>query len=68
MKRYYVNELAQPNGDHEVHAETCMFLSLVHYKRDLGLHNDCESAVIAARRIYSTADGCYWCSRACHTS
>jgi hypothetical protein len=67
MSRYYVNNNAQPNGDHEVHVEHCWRLQQAVSKRDLGEHATCASAVAAAKRIYRTADGCAYCSPACHT-
>lgn len=67
MNRYYVNDKAQENGDHEVHKESCDYLSLVKSKKDLGYHPNCHSAVREAKKTYSTADGCYHCSRECHT-
>ena len=45
MEKYYVNNTAQSNGDHEVHTENCYWLSLVYSKKDLGFHPNCESAV-----------------------
>lgn len=64
MSGYYVNNTPQSNGDHEVHKEGCSWLQLVRSVRDLG---DCVTAVVAARRIYPTANGCAYCATACHT-
>ena len=68
MPRYYVNNQAQANGDHEVHKEGCFYLQFVISKTDLGYHDTCETAIIAARRIYHKADGCKVCSEDCHHS
>ena len=69
MPRYYVNETEQTNSrDHEVHKEGCYWLSLINYKKDLGLHLSCDTAVIKAKETYPTADGCKTCSNECHNS
>lgn len=68
MARYFVNQNAQPNGDHEVHTYGCSWSALVVSKRDLGEHASCWTAVATARAYYPTANGCYWCASACHTS
>ena len=61
MARYYVNNSAQNNGDHEVHKEGC-------YKKDLGLHSNCSTAVKEAKKTFSQSNGCIICSPECHTS
>lgn len=66
MDEYFVNQDAQPNGDHEVHKAGCNWMP--RYKLALGRHSGCHSAVQAARRHYSQSDGCAFCSPACHTS
>jgi len=65
--RYYVNRTRQANGDHEVHAQGCYWLSLVASTSDLGDHLSCVTAVAAAKRLYPTANGCAHCSPLCHT-
>lgn len=65
MDRYYVNNNQQSNGDHEVHKEGCGWMpSGVTY---LGTFSSCAPAVQAAKKIYKQSNGCYYCSRACHT-
>jgi len=66
--RYYVNNNAQANGDHEVHKLGCYYLGLASSTRDLGLHDTCRSAVAAAKTIYWKSNGCAFCAAACHTS
>jgi len=66
-KRYYVNEKAQANGDHEVHHESCMYLPALQSRKYLGEFHFCIEAVVVARRFYPTADGCRICSAGCHT-
>jgi hypothetical protein len=65
MARYYVNNNAQSNGDHEVHREGCTYMPAS--KIDLGLHDACKTAVAEAKRYYPQSNGCYYCSRECHT-
>jgi hypothetical protein len=70
MPNYCVNRQAQSNGDHEVHdtASTNSCLPAGANRVDLGVHATCRDAVQEAKlRGYSSANGCYWCARACHT-
>ena len=66
MASYYVNNNAQPNGDHEVHRESCDYMPAPENRRYLGDFSSCTTAVEKAKTIYRTADGCYHCCRACH--
>jgi hypothetical protein len=69
MPKYYVNDKAQPySNDHEVHVETCRFIPQIQSKTDLGHHQNCVTAVAAAKRIYSDSNGCATCSPVCHTT
>lgn len=68
MARYYVNMNAQANGDHEVHKERCSFMPTDANRRYLGDYATCYGAVLEAKKIYPTANGCYYCARECHTS
>ena len=61
MVTYYVNKNAQANGDHEVHREDCRFLPAEENKLYLGEFESCHGAVKAAKEVYDTADGCYYC-------
>lgn len=67
MARYYVNDRAQPNGDHEVHKDGCSFMPSAANRTYLGDFGNCRDAVAAARRHYTQCNGCYYCSNACHT-
>lgn len=67
MAMYYVNKQAQSNGDHEVHTTGCSYLPDEKNRLYLGLFDNCHDAVREARKHYSQVNGCYWCSRACHT-
>ncbi len=68
MDNYYVNTQAQENGDHEVHKPGCSHPPLVQNRRALGSFSNCEDAVAAAKLIYPQSNGCYYCTRACHTT
>ena len=67
MARYYVNDNAQSNGDHEVHREGCYWLTLVVSHTFLGDFLSCFPAVAEARKHYSQTNGCVHCSPDCHT-
>nr|PZN76140.1 MAG: hypothetical protein DIU57_17650 [Pseudomonadota bacterium] len=66
MAAYYVNRLAQTNGDHEVHRDGCAYMP--QHRIYLGQFTNCWQAVFEARKYFSQCNGCYWCSRECHTS
>jgi hypothetical protein len=68
MKKYYVNQNEQLNGDHEVHTEDCNYLPLPANRRYLGEFSSCEPAVQEAKKTYSTSNGCKTCCNACHTT
>lgn len=68
MANYYVNKNAQSNGDHEVHKSECSFLPEVENRIYLGSFNNCKEAVKEAKKHYTQVNGCYYCSRECHTS
>lgn len=68
MPNYHVNKNAQsPGGEHEVHENGCGHQADPQNRQALGFHSDCHSAVRKAREYYSNVDGCYHCSRPCHT-
>lgn len=67
MSIYYVNKNAQSNGDHEVHTTGCSYMPDSQNCTYLGDFNSCGPAVQEARKYYSQVNGCYYCSRACHT-
>lgn len=68
MAKYYVNNSAQPNGDHEVHRDGCSWLALIKSRKEIGEHYSCLSAVIEAKKTYTKSNGCIHCSKDCHTS
>ncbi|MGF1485171.1 MAG: hypothetical protein ACFBZ8_12500 [Opitutales bacterium] len=67
MARYYVNEIAQSNGDHEVHREGCKFMPDQEHRIYLGDYDSCRPAVQKAREYFSQVNGCAHCCAECHT-
>ena len=65
MAKYYVNTNPQNNGDHEVHQEGCSWMP--DERVFLGDYASCDAAVEAAKKYYPKSNGCYYCSRECHT-
>jgi hypothetical protein len=68
MDKYYVNKHAQSNGDHEVHKSGCTYMPLTENRIYLGEFSSCKGAVTEAKKTYTKSNGCYYCSRECHTS
>ena len=68
MSRYYVNDNAQSNGDHEVHTTGCSYLPALANRTYLGDFDNCQEAVEEARIYFEQVNGCYFCSYECHTS
>jgi hypothetical protein len=46
---YCVNQIAQSNGDHEVHKETCFNLPELQHRKHLGEFETCHGAVKKAK-------------------
>lgn len=65
MHYYFVNTIAQENGDHEVHKDSCIYIP--NNKKYLGQFPACAGAVQEARKHYQQVNGCKFCSRECHT-
>ena len=68
MAKYYVNKNAQSNGDHEVHTSGCSFMPEVHNRLYLGDFQSCHGAVKEAKEHFAQSNGCFYCSKECHTS
>lgn len=70
MAEYCVNRNAQSNGDHEVHNldADCSFLPDRANRVALGNHANCSTAVRKAKKEYPSANGCFHCAKACHTT
>lgn len=69
MEDFYLNNNAQSNGDHEVHRRNCSYFPQSNYEF-LGQFSDCKDAVRVAIAKYplKKINGCYYCSRSCHTT
>lgn len=67
MEKYFVNKVAQANGDHEVHKSTCSYLPLENNRLYLGMFSNCHDAVKEAKKHYTKSNGCFYCSLECHT-
>ena len=67
MATYCVNKNAQATGEHEVHTYDCIYLPKPDNRIYLGNFNTCHGAVKEAKNYYINVDGCYYCSRECHT-
>lgn len=68
MAYYYVNNQAQPNGDHEVHVHGCYWLAIAKDTKFLGDFSSCGPAVAEAKKTWPRSNGCAHCSPTCHTS
>ena len=67
MKKYYVHTETDEDGNHEVHDEDCFRLPEPKNREYLGQFSNCKSAVKKAKNDYDNVDGCYHCSKECHT-
>lgn len=73
MTFYYLNLNGQPNGDHEVHKESCRYY--YEYKKGnnfelLGVFSDVIDALKYAKKKHSMLkiDGCEKCCKKAHKS
>ncbi len=62
-KHYYINDNAQSNGDHEVHAEGCRWMPDLSNRTYLGYLVSSFAAISIARLKfpYWKIDGCAYC-------
>ena len=56
---YYVNKIAQPTGEHEMHVSSCRYLPSEKNRIYLGYFTNSGDAVKAAKSYYSNVDGCF---------
>jgi len=69
MPSYYVNKNVQSNGDYEVHTTNdCPHPADIKNREPLGVFSDCHGAVREAKGRDYKANGCKYCSHACHTT
>lgn len=66
MAKYYVNDLPQRSGAHEVITDVCKFFNQIRSKTYLGEFENCSAALPAAKAIYEKAEACTYCSNSCH--
>ena len=65
MPKYYVNNTPQAM---KCIKRDVIILPLILDKKNLGYHDNCESAVKRAEEDYHQVNGCYYCSNECHTT
>jgi hypothetical protein len=64
---YYVNRVAQPNGDHELHVDDCFLRTSERNRVQLGEFTSPADAAAAAREAgFATIDGCRFCLPTLH--
>lgn len=68
MQHYYVNKLARPNGEHEVHVPRCTYLPEGDNGIYVGSFTRCSEAVEAAKAHFDKVTGCRVCCGPGHTS
>lgn len=68
FEHYYVNKVStgNPNYNHEVHKETCIYLPSVGNREYLGYFSSCTAAIKKAQEKYNRVDGCAVCCPECH--
>lgn len=69
MKHYYLNKdtSSNPNNDHEVHAEGCVWMPSPLNRQYLGYYSNANQAVVKAKQMgYSKVDGCNTCCPEAH--
>ena len=67
MPYYYVNTGKDKDGHNEVHVEGCSWLPSVLNRDYLGNYSNCRPAVTEAISRGYNANGCFHCSKPCHT-
>lgn len=69
MKHYYFYNYTDKNGNHEVHAGDCSKLPNQENRTYIDYCSNCTEAIAKARKQFpfKSFDGCYFCSKECHT-
>lgn len=69
MTFYYFYNAIDDKGKHEVHTNECSYLPSILNRTYIGYFSDCKEAIKEAKSKYPSKDfdGCFWCSRDCHT-
>lgn len=65
--KYYVSKKTQSDGYHEVHTYNCTQGPDSDNRTYVGDYSSCKPAVREAKKHYQKSDGCYYCSKNCHT-
>ena len=68
VKKYYVDESPQENGDHEVHSNypSCPWMPHRKNRIYLGEFERCDEALEEALRLFDRVKGCFHCGTSCH--
>lgn len=66
IQLYYVNKVAQPTGEHEVHNSSCSFLPSLENRILLGYFSNSKDALMEAKKYFSNVDGCFFCCPESH--
>ncbi|MGR8933140.1 MAG: hypothetical protein ACU837_01970 [Gammaproteobacteria bacterium] len=62
MAEFYVEKIAQSNGEHVVHKSDCSLLPSHETLQYLGAISNCDSALKKAGQFYRQVNGCAHCS------
>lgn len=66
MKRYYLNIVAEKNGDNEIHTEFCLYLPVIINAKYIGDFSESKKAIDEALKNYPNANGCKHCCSSSH--
>jgi hypothetical protein len=65
-KYFYANVKPKPNGDIEIHTQSCNRLPNFKNRILLGIFNNSFDAIRKAKERFSTAIGCLYCCNECN--
>lgn len=68
MSHYCADRNKSSKGSHEVHESSCGYLPQAGDRLELGIHPNCQSAVVAAKRVYAQSTGCSICCPDCQSA
>jgi hypothetical protein len=68
MAEFYIETIAQPNGEHIVHNAACSLLPAKDSIRYLGSIASCASAIKKATESFKHVNGCPQCAPASHSA
>ena len=64
---YWLHNEPQAEGGYFAHTEWCEYLPPLESRTPLGLHADCQSALVQARILHENMSGCPHCTSSCNT-